>query len=108
MFSLRMIGVLAAGILTLLLVLPTQAKPCPPGRRYIVLGSSNYGVVYWSTSWTSAAYYYEPLAPVTNASSDRVVPAAFETITTNRQPQTRPVASLSEQTGNDNFGNSGQ
>jgi len=109
MFSLHLMGVLATGILTLLLGLPIQAKSCPPARRYIVLGSSNYGVVYTSTSWTSgAAYYYEPNAKPANASSGGVLPASHETISTNRLLQTRPIASLSEQTGNDNFRNSGQ
>jgi hypothetical protein len=110
MFSLRLMGVLLTGILTLLLGLPSQAKSCPPGRRYVVPGSSFYRVyspAYTSTPWiTGAAYYDELKTSSANTSSGRLVPVAGETIS--RLPKTRPIASLGEQTGNDNFANSGQ
>jgi hypothetical protein len=107
MFSLRLMSVLAAGFLTVLVGLATEAKACPPGRRYVVVGSSFYQVYSPAYSSTSgAAYYYDEsnAAPL----DSRVVPAAFETISTNRPNPPRPSASLSEQTSNDNFANSGQ
>ena len=111
MLSLRLMAVLSMASLAFLLSLPSEAKSLPPGQRYVISGSSYYRVYspsYTSGSSGSGAAYYEPTTSPVETRSERGTPAIRETNSTNRASLTRPTASLSEQTGNDNFSTSGQ
>jgi len=111
MLFLRLTAVLSMASLAFLLGLPSEAKSLPPSRRYVTSGSSYYRVdspTFTSGSTGSGAAYYEPGTSPVETSSERGTPAVRETRSVNRAPMTRPTASLSEQTGNDNFSTSGQ
>jgi hypothetical protein len=113
MFSLHWSSVAAASVLTLLLSLPSVAKSCPrrgPSARggYSYLGFSPANSAYSSSSAAieTRASNNETRRPAAGSPSGVIPAAAVQTVGAPLPPPR--VAPLSEQTGSDNFGNSGQ
>ena len=110
MLSHRWSCFVGVGALTLLLGVPSLAKSCPRRGLFARGGYSYpaYSPVGFANSGSAEtrASQNDPDRPAAG-STGRVIPAAAVMTANSPLPPPR-VAPLSEQTGNDNFGNSGQ
>jgi hypothetical protein len=113
MYSLRWSPVVGLGVLTLFLSLPSIAKSCPRRGAFARGGYSYQTYSMVGLAYPSYSGARETRVPdngpdrLAASSPGRVIPAAA--VSTVGAPSSPPrVAPLSEQSGNDNFGNSGQ